>query len=136
MKALSLRQPWASLVAAGSKRYETRSWATAYRGLVAIHASARWQAADRALCEIGFWAECLHIPRGRWQELPLGAVLAICTLADCVPVENLRPGPVEPECFFGNYAAGRYAWRLEDVRLLPQPVSARGSLGLWAWAGR
>lgn len=40
MKALTLWQPWASLIALGEKRYETRSWATSYRGLLAIHASA------------------------------------------------------------------------------------------------
>ena len=39
MKALSLTQPWASLVVIGAKCYETRSWATNYRGPLAIHAS-------------------------------------------------------------------------------------------------
>ena len=39
MKALTLTQPWASLVAIGAKRIETRSWSTPYRGLLAIHAA-------------------------------------------------------------------------------------------------
>lgn len=39
MKALSLTQPWATLVAIGAKKIETRSWSTSYRGPVAIHAS-------------------------------------------------------------------------------------------------
>lgn len=41
MKALTLCQPWASLIAWGEKQYETRSWSTDYRGLLAIHASKR-----------------------------------------------------------------------------------------------
>ncbi len=39
MKAISLWQPHASLVVAGVKRFETRSWATSYRGRLAIHAA-------------------------------------------------------------------------------------------------
>jgi hypothetical protein len=40
MKGLTLTQPWATLVAIGAKRIETRSWPTRYRGLLAIHAGA------------------------------------------------------------------------------------------------
>lgn len=42
MKAISLWQPWASLVAVGAKKIETRSWATKYRGSLAIHATKKW----------------------------------------------------------------------------------------------
>ena len=41
MKAITIWQPWASLLACGAKQYETRSWATKYRGPVAIHAVAK-----------------------------------------------------------------------------------------------
>ncbi len=41
MKAITLWQPWASLLACGAKIYETRSWATNYRGPIAIHAAAK-----------------------------------------------------------------------------------------------
>ena len=41
MKALTIHQPWASLLARGAKRFETRSWATNYRGPIAIHASKK-----------------------------------------------------------------------------------------------
>lgn len=41
MKALTIWQPWASLIACGAKRYETRSWATKYRGPIAIHAAMK-----------------------------------------------------------------------------------------------
>ena len=39
MKAITIWQPWASLLVSGRKRYETRSWATSYRGPIAIHAA-------------------------------------------------------------------------------------------------
>jgi hypothetical protein len=42
IKCISLWQPWASLVAVGAKRIETRGWATAYRGRLGIHAAKRW----------------------------------------------------------------------------------------------
>src|SRR5580765_8422282 len=50
MKILSLHQPWASLVAIGAKRYETRSWKTDYRGPIAIHAAKKWDATLCRLC--------------------------------------------------------------------------------------
>jgi len=39
LKALTLWQPWASLLAGGGKMFETRSWKTNYRGPVVIHAA-------------------------------------------------------------------------------------------------
>lgn len=41
MKAITLWQPWASLIAIGAKKYETRSWKTNYRGPIAIHAAKK-----------------------------------------------------------------------------------------------
>src|SRR5437868_804524 len=42
VKALSLWQRWASAMALGWKRIETRHWSLSYRGLLAIHAAKRW----------------------------------------------------------------------------------------------
>lgn len=41
MKAITIWQPWASLLACGAKQYETRSWKTDYRGPIAIHAAQK-----------------------------------------------------------------------------------------------
>lgn len=46
MKALTVRQPWASLIVRGGKDIENRNWATRYTGLVAIHSSAKMARAD------------------------------------------------------------------------------------------
>lgn len=130
LQAITLRQPWAALVACGAKRYETRSWATRHRGPLAIHASARWRAADRALLASEPWRSALGPAPGAGVDLPLGRVLAVVQLTACVPTASLAPG--YPESVFGDFAPGRWAWRLEGVRLLEPPLPARGRLGLWS----
>jgi hypothetical protein len=129
MKALTLTQPYASLVAWGDKKIETRSWSTQYRGELAIHAARTFPAMARKLCDREPFRSVLGCSP---EELPLGAILAICRLTECFPItpDNLPP---EPELSFGIYSPGRYAWVLEDVHMLPRPVLARGRLGLWEW---
>lgn len=106
MKALTLYQPWATLVALGAKRVETRSWHTHYRGTLAIHAGSRpvptgarvgdysvVRDADLAADAPSFvvrWPEFASLnPHERWWALPLGAVVATCTLVDVVPTAAL-----------------------------------------------
>lgn len=159
MKALTLTQPWASLVALGEKRYETRSWSTEYRGPLAIHAakgvaSIGGEKAFRALCEdwdevagdFGPFGQALFVA-GRYavpSHLPRGQVVAIANLIDCVPMDKfMRPadGPagwlgVEPgrfEMHFGDYSPGRFAWVLDNVQRMVFPQEAKGYQQLWDW---
>ncbi len=129
MKALSLTQPWASLVAAGMKRVETRSWRVHYRGPVAIHAAASFPSQAREICATGHFAEalCDLLP------LPTGAVVAIVSLRGCRTTEGIVGELDERELAFGDYAPGRWAWLLADVAPLPHPIAAKGSRGLWEW---
>lgn len=158
MKALTLLQPWASLIALGAKRFETRSWPTDHHGLLAIHASKRWHrevleafGASRASDWRHFpeWeAICAALVAGgytRLAELPTGAVLCVTRLTGCfaTPYPGARrvdyPGaavtlpPDPPESHFGDYSPGRYAWRLAPVLTLPAPIPTRGHQGLWDW---
>lgn len=98
MKALTLHQPWASLIAIGVKSIETRSWSTKYRGPLAIHASAK---RTRAMsCNLGQWrygglTGCLWraAPQVRdLQYVRLGVVVATCTLVDVVPTYEIEWG--------------------------------------------
>lgn len=135
VKAISLLQPWATLVAIGAKKIETRSWATKYRGPLAIHASKGFTKQNRDLCATQPFEDVLFGMHGRFTsifDLPTGSVIATCRLVDCIKIipGNLIP---QPERSFGDYTPGRYAWILEDVKLLPEPVPAKGSLGLWEW---
>lgn len=132
MKAITLTQPWATLVAFGAKKIETRSWATDYRGPLAIHA------AKSIPTWVDYWAISVLPILSRYralpiQSLPRGCVVATCTLVDVVPAARARPDAAERT--LGDFAPGRFAWLLADVRPLPVPVPARGSLGLWEWDG-
>ena len=140
MKALSLTQPWASLVAVGAKRIETRSWGTGYRGLLAIHASKAMPRECRDLCLTEPFASTLR-SHDLWGaadgELPRGSLVAIAwlfTVKEIDPVSFAAwfrdPGNAR-ELAFGNYETGRFAWALTDVRALPEPIPCRGALGLW-----
>jgi len=140
MKALTLTQPWATAVAIGAKRIETRSWSTSYRGPLAIHAAKGFPGwAKRFSCE---WLIKREMKRGSpalaftaglaAQMLPTGVVLATCHLADCIP--TTRVGEIsEEERELGDYAPGRFAWVLRDIVRLPEPIAAKGALGLWQW---
>ena len=127
MKALSLWQPWASLIAAHVKRHETRHWSTAYRGPIAIHAAKTLDVAG-APDEL-----CMAAIGRNWSRtIPIGMVVAVARLAGCIETRRacaLTAADREA----GNYAPGRYAWRLEDVRALRQPIPATGRQGLFNW---
>jgi activating signal cointegrator 1 len=148
---LSLLQPWATLIAIGAKRIETRSWSTLYRGPLAIHASKKPTGQRRWPCEELFndLAEqrCdfgrLFGGPNTFDVLPFGCILAVCSLVDCrytgdyYPLHEGAPWVKElyrtdsHETDLGDFGPNRYGWFLEDVRRLPQPVPAKGALGLW-----
>ncbi len=165
VKVLTLRQPWASLVALGVKSIETRSWSTSYRGPLAIHAAVR----RPRPASVGDWSPYVGALVGWAMEhyasgeigappdapLPLGAIVATCTLVDVVPmVEGHLPeqshvsvgrglyldtytpgGGVATRDLYGQrpyglFEPGRYAWLLADVVPVDPPVPFRGGQGL------
>ncbi len=101
MKAISLKQPWANLIAAGKKTIETRKWSTKYRGPLLIVSSLR-----------------PNIP-------PVGCAIAVAELVDCRPMtkadERAACCPTYP---------GAYAWVLSRIRRVT-PVPVKGRLGLY-----
>lgn len=156
MKALTLTQPWASLVAIGAKHIETRSWATSYRGPLAIHAGkglgpvgGRAGLFDLAFSDPdGFFYSALKAANVFCiDDLPRGAIVATCELVDCQMIGVLpdeTPAymaydewpPVlqavqEPERSFGDYTPGCFAWLLSNIRALPEPIPCKGALSLW-----
>lgn len=147
MKAITLTQPWASLVAMSAKRMETRSWGTLYRGPLAIHAAMKFPRDAKALCWRAPFADCLNAAGlNSIDKIPLGAVLATTTLIDCVqmggivaqtPRQLCRAYNVGyyPEGEFGDFAVGRWAWIFGPTTVLKPPIPAKGALGLWEWKG-
>jgi hypothetical protein len=140
VKAISLYQPWASLVAVGAKRIETRSWKTSYRGELAIHASKGFPVWAREMLEWPSLVEALA-PLGvrgatDWKLLPTGGIVAVVRLVDVVSTDSgdpRLPKTGELEYFVGDYGPRRFAWFLEDARQLDRPVPILGALGLWSW---
>lgn len=87
MKAITLWQPWASLVALGEKKIETRSWATNYRGPIAIHAAKNSNYSPEAWAADDHFTSVLLQSKKPWPQIwdfmPLGKVIAVAELVNC-----------------------------------------------------
>jgi hypothetical protein len=153
MKALTLYEPWATLVAMGERKIETRSWATSYRGPLAIHAAASMPKWVKELCHK--FAKLLKIKDYNSSWLynlehgtgPFGKVVATCELVACLPIRtNDELNEIAyadmgvswhvidgNEYHFGDYTPGRYAWMLQNIKPLPKPIPAKGMQRIWNW---
>jgi activating signal cointegrator 1 len=153
--ALTLRQPWASLIARGGKLFETRTWAPPASLIgqrLAIHAG-------RAAIPLGLSRDertAIHFGLGTddLATLPRGAVVctaklvgayrvaSVCVgtneikLDDRVPGSQPLNGYIVPaaERLVGDVLAGYWLWHLMDVQPLDPPMPAMGRQGLWKWA--
>ena len=151
MYAITLHQPWASLITLGLKTVETRSLPAVARLLgqrIAVHAGKRLvrqpgEGIEREL-------------RARWGEhwrlnMPTGAVAATAVLTGIARVAcaDLPEGYAvhDPEAevgcaagrgrtpidHWGDFSSGRWLWFLDDVEPLPEPLTAVGRQSLWRW---
>jgi hypothetical protein len=148
MRAITLTQPYAALVAYGEKGVETRSWRTPYRGLLAIHAGVGLEPVGGmsglvALMESEPFAAALrphvsgYTPEERARDLVRGAIVAVVELVEIrrldrpgLPDDLRHPARLQEEAF-GDYRAGRYAWTLQNRLNLYDGVECRGALGVW-----
>jgi hypothetical protein len=144
LRALSLIQPYATLIALGYKCNETRSFSTKHRGPLLIHASIGKPREFRQICEEDpIIRSILAKHELTFDTLPRGVILCSCELLEVSLIEhdgNDLPFPfrtLDPDSLSdteracGNYEPGRFAWRLGDVQVLPETLPAKGSLGLW-----
>ena len=130
IKAITIWQPFASLIMCGSKNFETRTWTTNYRGPLAIHSAKRWRKEQRN------WTRSLHNigHLDRTQEtIARGCILGVCELVEVWPGEHpaLDAMKSEYEDRFGDFSPGGYAWELEEVERFDEPIPYRGQQGLW-----
>lgn len=159
MKAITILQPYAALIVAGAKIYETRSWDTPYRGKIEIH-TGKNKPFER---DTEFYERAkAHLGKGV-DELPKGAIIAIADLTECFQVVGGNNGerwmeskpamnpdgtfkrgedghrigwqeipvPEGDELMFGHFGIGMYAWKLENITPLPKPLPFRGNQRLW-----
>lgn len=151
MKALSLYQPYASLIAVGEKTWETRSRRTHHRGTIAIHATLRTPKEFIRLAETPIFTAAMKRHGLYASTLPVGAIVAVAEITDCItttewmrkhcritgnPFKTFIPDPnkisrEESEYCFGDYAPSRFAYKLENVRRLIAPVPCSGMQGMW-----
>jgi len=146
MKALTVWQPWASLIAIGAKPYEFRSWrphASLIGQRIAIHAGARpvQRSEVRALIwslngTSKFTSSCLHkdlaLPLLS-QDSAVAGLLLSHVLCTAVVGNPIRGDVAAREFGVSIHSAGdfNWAWPMLDVRPLEPPQYARGRQGLW-----
>ena len=124
MKAITIKQPFASLIAAGLKEYEFRTWKTAYRGEILIHAGKSIdKEAMKRFADYGL-------------EYPVGCIIAKARLTDCIPVDDAfrqalreKNAPVYSGTTEAPHWTG-YGFLLEAIQPIA-PLPAAGMLGLW-----
>lgn len=129
MKALTISQPFASLIANGEKFVENRTWGTNYRGPIAIHAGKGTQYMSRA-----------EMQR---DGVPCGKIVATARLLACMPLESMRgvsrtqtiqrTALTIGEVIDHEHTEGPWCWILADVVKLDHPIDATGAQGLWDW---
>lgn len=135
VRTLSIRQPYAHLIAEGLKAVENRSWITRHRGPLAIHAAVTMSCREHAVAERYGLAV---------DELTRGAVIAVAELVDIEPSASVRARSFKGwgwrrdgerivvgthERIAGDVGMG-FVWLLGDVQRI-EPVPARGTLGLF-----
>ena len=151
MTAITIWQPWASLLACGAKKYETRGWLTNYRGPIAIHAGKKSLESTVMQFDIKTFNAVMEALPGEYryrlanENHPRGYVIATAELVGCHPIEfDLLNKPfigkgtekipiTGNEALFGDWRPGRYAWEFANMTMLPEPIPAKGKQGLWLW---
>lgn len=122
MKTLTIKEPWATLIVDGYKKYEFRSWKTNYRGKILIHA--------------GMSLESDNLKRFKNYNLTCskGAIIGEADLVDCIKVDEefineLRK--IDSVVYALSNHSKNYAWKLENVIKYDNPIYVKGKLGLW-----
>ena len=123
MKVITIKQPWATLIVEGYKRFEFRSWKTNYRGDILIHAG---KGIDKEAME--------RLKKYLPDEIPIGKIIGKATLTDCVPMSKDFADMLSKEnndIYTTNSFSRNYGFKLENVEKLDNPIEIRGQLGLW-----
>ena len=125
MKALTIKQPWATLIMQGNKRFEFRSWQTNYRGELLIHAG---KGIDKEAIK--------RLEKYLPKELPLGKILGKVTLVNCIKMspefkeELLKENK---DIYAKSSFKENYGWQLENVEVFDKPIETKGHLSLWEY---
>ena len=121
MKVITLKQPWATLVAEGLKKYEFRSWKYNYRGDILIHAGA------------GIDRDAMEKVKDLNLEFPAKRILAVVTITDCIELDSNISKRINKENpkIYGNKLRTGFAWKIENPRKLNINKEIPGKQGIW-----
>ena len=121
MKTISLWQPWASAMALGWKKIETRSWATSYRGPLLIHAAkkiTRWPTV--------YIRELFEGIASKPTDLPRSGILCKVDLIDCKQISFANCPAMRMELELGIYTPGRFMWITKNLMTFDIPIPYLG----------
>ena len=121
MKVLTIKEPWASLIIDGYKKYEFRSWKTNYRGKLLIHAG---KSIDK---------DMLYIANKYNIKINPGNILGEVEITDCIKVDDEFNKYLKKDnslVYRGSYKDD-YAWKIEKVKKYDKTIPVNGKLGIW-----
>ena len=123
MKVLTIKQPWATLIIQGDKRFEFRSWQTKYRGELLIHAG-------KGIDKEAIKRLSKYLP----ENLPSGKILGKVKLVDCIkmsPEFKEKLLKENNEIYTKSSFEENYGWQIADIEVFKEPIEAKGHLSLW-----
>lgn len=146
MKALTIWQPWASLIIAGAKPWEWRGWAPPPRLVgqrLAIHAGARpvklqeiaalvvdIRQGESSLIENAAIELLDRIHHSQW---PRSSILGTALLGEPITAQTWATEHLKPGYDSSRIDFHKFAWPLSDIERFEPPIPARGAQGLWEW---
>jgi len=122
MKALTLKEPWATLVVNGYKTYEFRSWKTNYRGKILIHAGMSKE------------NKVLPIFEKYNLDYSCGEIIGEAEIIDCILVDeefSKKLNKINKDVYYKDTYIGKYAWVLSNMKKYEKTIPIKGKLGLW-----
>lgn len=125
MKVLTIKQPWATLIMQGDKRFEFRSWQTKYRGDLLIHAG-------KGIDKNAMKRLAKYLP----DEIPLGKILGKVTLVDCIrmcPEFKEMLLKENSDIYTKSSFSENFGWQVENVQVFDEPIEVKGHLSLWEY---
>lgn len=116
--AISIHQPWATLIVLGLKSVEVRKWSTSYRGRLFVHASKQ--------------IDHMALKRFPVDNLSLGCLVGTVELAKIEPLtRELWDELADEHLDLGPFREGLFAWHFTSPRPLREPMQFRGKPGLF-----
>ena len=139
MKAITIKQPWASLIVEGIKDIENRTWPTKFRGRVLIHAGAKWDDNHREMSRLFTRNQWDFLSREKQFEmsggtLPLSQIIGSVEIVDCMINHPSTWAEKSGRIYDGIHSNDFkiiYNWVLANPILFPEPIPAKGKLSFW-----